>query len=56
MNKSDRLFFSKFAIDSEYESIFESNDFGNLDLDQDTDQFQEETEYEDSNEYFWDED
>ena len=53
MDKSDRLFFSKYAIDPEFESIREYDDFGDFDFDGDNDHLKDDTDYDDLDEYFW---
>ena len=55
MDKSDRLFFSKYAIDPEFESIFEYDDFRDFDIAGDAGQLPDETDYNDLDEYLWDE-
>lgn len=54
MNKSDRIYFSNFAIDPEFESIHDYDELYDLDFDELSGQFQDEMPDEDSDESFWD--
>ena len=54
MDRSDRIFFARHAIDTELESIFEYDDPCDFDLNVDADQFTDETHYDGLDEYLWD--
>jgi hypothetical protein len=53
MDKSDRVFFTNYAIDPEFESIREYDDFGDFDFDGDNDHLKDDIDYDDLDEYFW---
>jgi hypothetical protein len=54
MNNSDGSFFSKFAIEPEFESIFAYEEFGDYDLNDDSDLSQDEIAYDDLDDFFED--
>jgi hypothetical protein len=54
MDNSDRIFFSKFAIDPEDESIFEYDDFFDFNSDGVADRFKDKINYVDSDDFLWD--
>jgi hypothetical protein len=54
MHNSDRLFFAKFAVDTELESINEYEELCDFDLEGNSDQVSDENEFDVSDEYNWD--
>ena len=54
MNNSDRLYFSKFAMEPDIESILDFDELSDFDIHGDTDQSRDETGFDNSDEYFWD--
>ena len=54
MNKSDRIYFSDFTINPEFESIFDYDELYDMDFDESPDQFRDEMPDEDTDESFWD--
>jgi hypothetical protein len=56
MNKSDRLYFSNFAVDPEFESIYDYDDLYDFDIKENPDQIKDETDFDDTDEFIWDDD
>jgi hypothetical protein len=54
MDKSDRIYFSNFAADPEFESIYEYDDLYDFDFDGNPDQSRENIKIDDSDEFLWD--
>ena len=54
MNKSDRIYFSNFSVDPEFESIFEYDQLYDLEFDEVPEQFGNEMTDDDTDEFMWD--
>ena len=54
MDKSDRIYFSDFAIDPEFESIYDYDELYDLEFDESPGQFRDEMSIEDTDESIWD--
>ena len=54
MHNSDRIYFSKFAVDPEFESNYEHDDLYDFDFDGNSSHFQDDIDYIESDEINWD--
>ena len=54
MNKSDRIYFSNFDVDPEFESLYEYDDLYDLDFEASTNHFGENFDSDDPDELTWD--
>ena len=54
MNKSDRIYFSNFDVDPEFEAPFEYDDLYELDFEASPDHFEEDSDSDDLDDFTWD--
>jgi len=54
MHDPDRIYFSNFAVDPEFESIYEYDDLYDMDFEPGPDHGAEKSSYDDSDEFEWD--
>ncbi len=54
MDKSDKIYFSNFEADPEFESIYDYDELYNLEFNETPDQFGDELAVEDTDEFIWD--
>jgi hypothetical protein len=56
MQNPERVYFSNLAADPEFESLFEYDDLYDFDFDGNSNHFQDNTDFDDSDEFDWDSD
>ena len=54
MHDSDRSYFSKFSLNEDFTSFFEKDDFQAWELDGETNELLDATDFDETDDYFWD--
>ena len=54
MHGADRLYFSKFSLNADFASFFEKDDLQDWELDGETNDYLDATNFDETDDYFWD--